>query len=826
MDQTRSFLDALWPDGPLQGSLTFWFLPSKSSLHLPPGYKLTDEDLADLHRDNDTGANVYFVLGLLRDGLSKRQRGKRGDIVALPAFALDIDFAHPTAHVAKNLPAGPDDAALILKGAPEPSIVVSTGHGWHVYWRFDVPVVLKTENHRTQMQKAYKAFQAPFIARAAAQGWQLDSKPSLEGVWRLPGFQNCKGAPFVPVEVLHSAPNTTYALDKLAPQAPPRLVAASTMPEVAAAPIDNPAAPQGLLEALKRLGKPEINLVLAGQSFAERGGRDAALQRICSTIAWMSEAQGHSAEMVAEVLRPSLAVWAVEPEATKSLDEEMAKAIEKIGRAQADYIAKKEIERQQFAALREALRVKGAPPAEDVKSAFVQQRTIIMYGHGFFVFDFTKGQYFGPMVNSEVLTFARDAWTGMTEPALSYVNAEGERKQKTFLRVLQEYCTKALKVVGQLGLERSCYDDDESTFFDAKAPMRRLEPEFQPEIEYWLKLLAGDSVEKLLDWIAAVPQLDEQCCALYLSGASNAGKTLLATGLARLWSLGGPAPMERVLSNFNSEMFRCPLVLLDEGGDFSSVALRRLIGSSTHTYSEKNLPRYEVRGAVRVLIAANNEDVLAVGDERMSADDLDAYVKRFLHIHAHHESADWLRANNAGGLMTRRWIEEDLIAKHCLWLAVNRSIVHGQRFIVEGIELDEIHRKLVMHGEASGPIYEWLARFASDPSAAAHVYRAKKAASRVVIGDGKILVSVQGIIDCWDVYMPDIKRPSTTQVGRTLTKVSEGIVKVGPRGGQIRFHSIRLEMIFGWASANQVGSMDDMTANLAAVKNFEVADYV
>jgi len=193
VDSARQFFETLWPDGPIYGSLTVYFLPSKKSAHFLLGHQLTDEDLADIRQENEAGSNVYFVLGLVEEGLPVHQRGKKSDIVALPAFALDIDFAHPKAHKAKNLPAGPDDAALILEGAPEPSIVVDTGHGWHLYWCFDVPILLKTESQRTQLQKAYKAFQAPFITRAAARGWHLDSRPSLEGVWRVPGFQNWKG---------------------------------------------------------------------------------------------------------------------------------------------------------------------------------------------------------------------------------------------------------------------------------------------------------------------------------------------------------------------------------------------------------------------------------------------------------------------------------------------------------------------------------------------------------------------------------------------------------------------------------------------------------
>jgi putative DNA primase/helicase len=199
----RAFFDALWPKA-IEGNLTFWFFPSKKSAHLSLAAlkELTDEDLEDLHRDNRAGAHIYFGLGLRRPGLTSSKQGGKQDIVALPGFALDIDIHHPTAHVAKNLPRTDEEAYEIIANALEPTIIVHTGHGWHVYWLFKKPLLLTTATQRTQAQKAYKAFQQPFIDRAAKLGWHLDNTASIQRVWRVPGFINPKSTN--PVKLVHS----------------------------------------------------------------------------------------------------------------------------------------------------------------------------------------------------------------------------------------------------------------------------------------------------------------------------------------------------------------------------------------------------------------------------------------------------------------------------------------------------------------------------------------------------------------------------------------------------------------------------------------------
>lgn len=839
----HTYLETLWSVRPLvDGDLTFTFLPSKLSEHAPLSAVLADgpenAGYHDVLHENKDGQNVYIGLGLREAGLSSSERGRTQSVISLPGFAVDFDFRHPTAHAAKELPTV-DDMPLLLDGAPDPSMVVSSGHGWHVYWLFQKPWEFDGAPSRKTASLAYKAFARQFVERSKKHGWHLDNTAGIDRIWRVPGYVNHKTG--AAVELLHHS-SARYDLRTLTPEgtkraAPPSAVRATTNEPLT--PVENELAPQDVLEAMKRTpseNKPLLKLVLAGKSFAERGERDAVLNRVCSSIAFLPESVPYDADVLAEILRPSLSAWAAEPGADKTVEQELAKAVDKLTRAKAAYDDRKEDEARRLEPLAAALRMgtrraveealesgEPAPAVPEVTAAVAVQHAIIQSKSSYWVWSFVEQKYVGPRISSELSVTARDCWDNDDAPkalTLYRWTERGTKALKTVSDLMDEYGTAANQIEGRMALDASYYDAVRKVFVEAVAPMRVIEPRYDEHIAAWLKELAGDQEEKLLDWIAAVPQLDRQCCALYLAGTSGAGKGLLASGLARLWHTGGATPLETVLGSYNQDMFECPLILLDEGLSNqrnTSAAIRQVLGTNVHTAREKYVVNRRVQGAVRLLIAANNDNVLAFGEENVSADDLEAYVGRFLHIRAQREAADWLVRNNPGNVLTTKWVQEDLLAKHCLWLAFNRTIVPGKRFLVEGTGVSEMHRKLVMQGDGAGLVYEWVARFASDPKKLRQSYVTKKQSPLGRVGGGQLLVNSQGVIDNWAMYMgDDLRRPSTTKIGSTLAKLSEGVCKVGGRGKQLRFHSLRADLVIGWSDQNQVGDSEQISANLAA----------
>jgi hypothetical protein len=811
-------LSALWPDAAKSGALTLWFTPTKLSFHFPVStLPLSNDDVAELREQADANKwNVYFGLGLRCEGLEPDQQGGKKDTIALPAFVLDIDFynpAHPDAHVAQNLPRNLEEAVAVLftAGTPDPSAIIATGNGVHVYWFFDKPIWFTSANHRVQVQKAYKAFQKPFIDRAAARGWQLDSTSTVQRVWRLPGFNNQKTGR--PVETLYLDADVRYEPSELG-------VGDKFDDDPAPSPPRQAVDVTDIRSALKSI-KPTntfydaIKKVLAGESMAPGGQRDIVLQGVCSTIAWLPEGRHIDAAELAEVLRPSLQKWADEPDATKSIEEELEKAADKIARSQEDWHEQQAAKAPQLDGIARAL---GKKTGNGVPNSFFEHHAIISKRSTYYVFDFQLGRYSVPKTREELPLYLPTAWEDGPIP-MYFINGDGTKKEKPLTHILKHNGCNSDEVIGDLTIEESRYDPKERTFYEAMARRRVHDSEFDDDIDTWLKLLCGTHYDKVCDWIAAVPQLQHQLCVLYLDGVSGTGKGLLANGLSRLWTTGGPTPFANVLGDFNSDIVECPLLFADEGiphrkGDVSS-ELRALVGSSKLTLNEKYMTPRKVNGSIRLMLAANNDEALLFGNENLSVNDLEAVVGRFLHVDAQREAADWIKANNSGGHMTRAWVEGDRLAMHCLALSETRQINPGKRFLVEGDET-HMHRKLLMQGSVDGLVHEWLVRFASKPSVVATRYKGKQEPSKAIIADGAIMVNTQCVIDCWDGYMGDSRRPSTRKVGHALKKLATRTTRRGPRGDRSRYYVIAPEMVVELAEEMQIGSEDQILANVQA----------
>jgi hypothetical protein len=334
------------------------------------------------------------------------------------------------------------------------------------------------------------------------------------------------------------------------------------------------------------------------------------MQGVCSTIAWTHPAFEMPAGDVAEVLRPSLAIWAAEPGADKTLEEEMAKAKDKIYRAQRDFHEHQARKAAELAPLREHVKARLENRKKALTPEELSQLTIIQKRTSYYVFSFGEQDnhpqergYHGPKTKDEVLTYARKAWQKSPNLSLSYINEKDQEKDKTFTRVMKEYATNAAEVVGCMYIPKSYYDADTEIFHEAIAiPRKDLEPEFNEQIAEWLHLLGGPLEHKLLDWLSVILQLKDQNSALYLAGASGAGKNLLASGAGKLFPVGHPTDYTTTMGDFNSDMFRCPFLFLDEGlpkkyKNSFTTHLRKTVGSSSFTFSEKYVSNRVVFGS-------------------------------------------------------------------------------------------------------------------------------------------------------------------------------------------------------------------------------------
>ena len=209
-----------------------------------------------------------------------------------------------------------------------------------------------------------------------------------------------------------------------------------------------------------------------------------------------------------------------------------------------------------------------------------------------------------------------------------------------------------------------------------------------------------------------------------------------------------------------------------------------------------------LRGCIRLVLAANNDRMLAF-DEELSAQDLDAVARRFLHINTAQAKA--FLASLGGRAATEGWIARDMIAAHALWLRDNRKVQPSSdgRFLVEGTAT-RVHRQLATQGSTAGLVIEWLARFLDALPSMRNMIVASGFAR---VEDGELLVNTRALTDFWGVFIKSPKDvPGTTTLGRALGNLAKGEHRIGGA----RYHVINMEFVFDWAETQLMHDLDKM----------------
>jgi hypothetical protein len=847
------FVKLLYPSIPNEcqdSKISLWNKQTKESIHVAPPYANPEKFDALVQQQVDLGRDVYFGVALRRPNLTDKQRGKVSDCRALPGLFLDLDIntedkhGVPNPHAAKNLPKTEAQCAEILEDAPAPTGIIDSGHGWHVYWLFDNlhPISYIEAN---SISESSEAFQRKIIARANALGYHVDFTGNIDRVLRVPGTINYKANLKIPVqEIFFDGPryaslNTLLeaaGVDKRATLAPNSFkpTRVEDIDQTLLEPREDHAKAQTtewIKDALSKLVNPEskelMESVLQGKAFAPAGARDQTLQRIASIIAYIAPDRSPE-ELAVEILDSSLATFEPDDKGKYTQEDRLVWAAEKIQRAQEDSRRDRIIKERHDSALAEVLlkQARSAPrrdqrlgPANqgpytdhEIASFAGQQNTttdkfakrwIIQKGQSFYVY--INGDYQLPLSITELdVSLPRDLSPAVANGfiKLDTTSAKGEPRKKTTKEILSDYASVARTVVARLDIGYSYYDEDTQTFYEASCPIRPLAPAFNADVDKWLRLLGASKLDLLLDWVATVTRLDKQSSALYLQGPPGTGKSLLSQGLARLWHRGGPTELVRVLGDWTGDMARCPLIVADEQipqnfkGQRTSAELRSLIGNGARTLTRKFRDNSDLVGAVRLILSANNADML-VFEESLSQADLEAVAGRFLHIKGDIKAAQFLNTIDTTG-----WVDDDIIAKHTLWLRDNRSVIPGRRFLVEGSARD-VSKQLATRGGVAGRVAEWLVRYLCETPTSSLVAKqsSPQQSDMVRVGNGRYLVNTNAIVTFWEQYAKSKQVPSTPQVGSALRNLSTRQVKAGTK----RYFEIDIEAIASWSEANLIG---------------------
>lgn len=435
----------------------------------------------------------------------------------------------------------------------------------------------------------------------------------------------------------------------------------------------------------------------------------------------------------------------------------------------------------------------------------LRHRWVIQHGGSFYLF--CDGRYDHYTALDVVAAASRDLAPAISAGVDLMVATQRSVRPKTASELVQDYGVAATNVVVDFRAQYASYDDETTTMTEAPCPVR-VKPKYHKEIAKWIDLLGGPKAARLNQWLAATTMLDQPCAALYMEGAPNAGKTLLALGVTRLWTTDRPATLDEALGDFNEQIMRCPLIFGDEvapvdnRGKLRTPELREIIQARQRPLKRKFKPNATIKGCVRIILAANNTNLLDT-TEHLTENDIAAIVERFFYLPCQPIAAAYLR--DVGPQAVRPWIDEDMIAQHCLWLSENIEVPKTSRFLVSG-DASDLSRSLASGTGLRAVVCQWLVGYLLSPNQ----FRASPQRHLIRVRGGKLYVNVQALVENWRLYLPDERgTPTAAALARALAGLSQEAWQrdlVNPER-MTRFRKVDDSLLVEWSE--RVGYADE-----------------
>lgn len=565
-----------------------------------------------------------------------------------------------------------------------------------------------------------------------------------------------------------------------------------------------------------------LSKVVRGEPFADAGERDTTVFQLAKDLA--ATFPTADAASIAEHFAPSLQMMGRDAPSVEQVADKIARALtaqaaEIIAEQEAELTERRLRIRQAFAHVDptrdypytetelDSMSQRLECSREEMQKRWIIQRANLFYLLG------PGARYSEPYTERDVINaILRDlAPAASAGVELWTTTPTGESIRKNLIRLMSEYGTVATNYVLDLRAQEAQYIAPQKLFIEAPCPMRTLTPTYDQHVASWLEILCGAQTQDVLNWIALVTDLDSPCAALMLTGAGGTGKSLLASGLARLWSTSGPTALTSAMGHFNDALTRCPLVFADEQlpKDFRGYGrtseLRDFIAARDRPYNKKHMPETRILGASRVMIAANNEDILAIS-ENLTINDIEAIGDRFYHVPVRPEAAEFLRLCDTDG-----FVRGDRIARHALWLRDNHPIKREGRFLIKS-QNRAFARALSTKTGIRSAVCQWLVGYIKDP---------RKVDIRgdygVRIKFGRLYVTTKGVLDNWALYVQNENVPPTGRLAQAISGLSSPARWHGakPNGGSAHYREIDTQHLYAWGESTEFATKEEIDSALA-----------
>lgn len=556
--------------------------------------------------------------------------------------------------------------------------------------------------------------------------------------------------------------------------------------------------------------------VLKGESFANVGARDTLLTRMCGVLAgWAPSAEP---EQLAQKFATSLHV--MELESPNDPPPSLEQCADKIARGQATIAARAKDEGEYVVATAQQISMPTRAETTDFEAAAesvglttdqLMRRLILRLDNDLWIWNQDTWQWNGPMTEKSAFWLGQQELAKVPGVDVWTRKKDGGIRSKTLDELAIDHAEVINTVVADLNYARQGYNMRERKLILVGAPLRNLEAEYDAEVDGWLELLGGNKAGLLRDWIAGINHLDRPNAVLFMQGDPSVGKSLLVRGLSRIWDTDGAVNLRTVTDNFNDELRRCPLVVVEEGKwrrwDDVTTKLRQMVTDKNRSINKKFKNMHSLHGYLRMMVTANNFNIFKGDEHTLTMSDRDAVSQRFVEIIPNPEAAAYLNRYDAE--VRDGFAADDRIARHALWLSANRVVNNKhQRLWTQGeTSGDFADRMTANDGHFGSWCFEWLARYLSYPH---DIEREQR--NFLYRKDGVVLVSPEAVIGTFEKIVKNRKPPQSIDIGNALRTLSTNGVVTFPNG-KTKGYQIRVETIAKWADENAIGNGEDIRAN-------------
>lgn len=619
------------------------------------------------------------------------------------------------------------------------------------------------------------------------------------------------GEPLNVEEALARAPTTSTGPAKQAGTLS-RTPTREDLKKLGAALVRSPSAERAVLgEAFRKLAK--------GEPYADKGHREATTFRLCSELA--KKHPKLDPAKTAELFAPSLALMQPTKVTLNEVAAKLTRAVEhqatKEREGRATRVAKAFGERnrsdgythEELAALCEFCDAE--TPAEIV---WICQR-----GEHYWLLTPAGYRQFGRAeIESAVRVYLAPAVDHGVE--IDVLTPQGMKPRPTRDLVV-DYGVVLNAVEFDLSAQVTVYNRERNTLTLSTCPYRHIEPRFDPQIDRWLQHLGGDKYPALAKWLVSLTRIERPALLLFIEGLPNSGKSLFIQGCARLWTVDGATDLEEAMGPWNTRIRSCPLVAGDEviprdsRGRTRTEELRQLVQQRSMPLREKYAPNATIRGSIRLVIVANNRDLLSSGGN-LTGDDIAAVSDRILHVPVTDKRVQHYLAGLPAETK-RAWVEDDLIAAHVLALAKTITLDEHARFLVENDSAALVRSMATSTGVQSLACH-WLTGWLLDPEkfSRAHV----DLSAFVRVREGRLWVNVQALHRGWESYIEEERVPRVSVISKALNSIcgpreEERLFRAAKR--PVRFRPVLVEYLAHWATENGVASEQDLLDRIVAL---------